>query len=91
MRQPRWPVHAMLLSVKKAKGRTTGPLAFVLILWCREPGNLTRTTRAYLAYFKDLNMLIAHRIELAPTPSQADDFRRACGTARFVWNWALAE
>lgn len=36
-------------------------------------------------------MLIAHRIELAATPAQADYFRRACGTARFVWNWALAE
>jgi putative transposase len=36
-------------------------------------------------------MRTAHRIELAPTPTQADYFRRACGTARFVWNWALAE
>src|ERR1700739_3939423 len=36
-------------------------------------------------------MLIAHRIELNPTPSQENYFRRACGTARFVWNWALAE
>ncbi|AGW91619.1 hypothetical protein N234_16430 [Ralstonia pickettii DTP0602] len=36
-------------------------------------------------------MLIAHRIELRPTAEQEDYFRRACGTARFVWNWALAE
>ncbi|MGO4326219.1 RNA-guided endonuclease InsQ/TnpB family protein, partial [Cupriavidus sp. M-11] len=36
-------------------------------------------------------MLIAHRIELKPTAEQEDYFRRACGTARFVWNWALAE
>lgn len=36
-------------------------------------------------------MLIAHRIELAATTAQVDYFRRACGTARFVWNWALAE
>lgn len=38
-----------------------------------------------------MTMLVAHRIELAATPAQADYFRRACGTARFVWNWALAE
>lgn len=36
-------------------------------------------------------MLIAHRIELSPSPEQESYFRRACGTARFVWNWALAE
>jgi len=36
-------------------------------------------------------MLIAHRIELNPTAAQEAYFRRACGTARFVWNWALAE
>ncbi len=36
-------------------------------------------------------MLIAHKIELAPLPDQVDYFRRACGTNRFVWNWALAE
>ena len=36
-------------------------------------------------------MLIAHKIELAPQAQQIDYFRRACGTARFVWNWALAE
>ena len=36
-------------------------------------------------------MLIAHKIELAPLPEQVDYFRRACGTNRFVWNWALAE
>lgn len=36
-------------------------------------------------------MLIAHRIELDPTVAQMDYFQRACGTARFVWNWALSE
>lgn len=36
-------------------------------------------------------MLIAHKIELAPQAQQIGYFRRACGTARFVWNWALAE
>ena len=35
--------------------------------------------------------ILAHRIELAVTPAQVDYFRRACGTARFIWNWALAE
>lgn len=36
-------------------------------------------------------MLLAHRIRLDPTPEQVDYFGRACGTARRVWNWALAE
>jgi putative transposase len=36
-------------------------------------------------------MQLSHRIELIPTPEQADYFKRACGTARMVWNWALAE
>lgn len=36
-------------------------------------------------------MQLSHRIELKPSPEQAEYFARACGTARFVWNWALAE
>jgi putative transposase len=36
-------------------------------------------------------MLLAHRIRLVPTPAQRDYFVRAAGTARRVWNWALAE
>src|SRR6266545_1876531 len=35
-------------------------------------------------------MIRAHLIRLNPTPQQADYFRKACGTARFVFNWALA-
>ena len=34
---------------------------------------------------------VAHKIELRPSKQQADYFKQACGTARFVWNWALAE
>ena len=34
-------------------------------------------------------MLIAHKIALCPTPEQVGYFKRACGTARRVWNWAL--
>ncbi len=33
----------------------------------------------------------AHKIKLDPTKAQADYFARACGTARFAYNWALAE
>src|SRR5688572_30430062 len=33
----------------------------------------------------------AHRIRLNPTPDQATYFRRAAGTARFAYNWGLAE
>jgi putative transposase len=36
-------------------------------------------------------MIKAHKIRLHPTPEQANYFARAAGTARFVFNWALAE
>lgn len=36
-------------------------------------------------------MLIAHKIALAPNNAQATYFARAAGTARFAYNWALAE
>lgn len=39
----------------------------------------------------DVDMLLAHRIRLDPTPAQRDYLMRAAGTARRVWNWALAE
>ncbi len=36
-------------------------------------------------------MLMAHRIALDPNDRQATHLARAAGTARFAWNWALAE
>jgi transposase len=36
-------------------------------------------------------MHLTHKIALDPTPAQEVYFRQACGTARFVWNWALTE
>lgn len=36
-------------------------------------------------------MLTAHKIALAPNDRQATYFAKACGTARFAYNWALAE
>src|SRR5919109_3707738 len=36
-------------------------------------------------------MLRAHNIRLNPTPEQAAYFRKATGTARFVYNWGLSE
>lgn len=36
-------------------------------------------------------MLIAHKIELGPNNKQATYFAKAAGTARFAYNWALAE
>ena len=36
-------------------------------------------------------MLIAHRIALDPNNVQATHFKKACGVARFAYNWALAE
>ena len=36
-------------------------------------------------------MIKAHKIRLHPTPEQANYFTRAAGTARFTFNWAVAE
>jgi len=36
-------------------------------------------------------MILAHKIQLDPTVKQKIYFNQACGTARFVWNWALEE
>ena len=36
-------------------------------------------------------MLIAHRIALDPNNVQATYLKKACGVARFAYNWALAE
>jgi putative transposase len=33
----------------------------------------------------------AHKIRLNPTPEQEQYFRKASGTARFVYNWGLKE
>ncbi len=34
---------------------------------------------------------LTHKICLEPTFKQEEYFRKACGTARFAWNWALNE
>ena len=36
-------------------------------------------------------MILAHRIRLVPNVAQERYFARACGVARFAYNWALAE
>ncbi|UNC16135.1 IS200/IS605 family element transposase accessory protein TnpB (plasmid) [Acidiphilium multivorum] len=36
-------------------------------------------------------MILAHKIALDPTVEQAIHFARAAGTARFAWNWGIAE
>ncbi len=36
-------------------------------------------------------MHIAHKIQLVPNYKQKTYLQKACGTSRFVWNWALAE
>src|SRR5215472_13668157 len=35
-------------------------------------------------------MLLAHKIALDPNAEQRLYFARACGSARWAWNWALA-
>lgn len=32
---------------------------------------------------------LAHKVRLNSTPEQATYFKQACGTAQFVWNWAV--
>ena len=34
---------------------------------------------------------LSHKIRLDPTAKQANALARACGVARFAWNWALTE
>ena len=36
-------------------------------------------------------MIVSHKIALAPNNRQATYFARACGVARFAYNWALAQ
>ncbi|WP_207711779.1 helix-turn-helix domain-containing protein [Sulfobacillus harzensis] len=36
-------------------------------------------------------MILAHKIALDPNDRQETYFRKAAGTARFAYNWALAE
>jgi putative transposase len=36
-------------------------------------------------------MILAHKVSLDPTVEQGIHFARACGVARFAWNWALRE
>lgn len=36
-------------------------------------------------------MILSHRIALDPTAGQRQSLARACGVARFTWNWALAK
>src|SRR3990167_87857 len=36
-------------------------------------------------------MLLVHKIQLKPNNKQATYFKKACGIARFSYNWALAE
>lgn len=34
---------------------------------------------------------VSHKIRLVPSPQQEEYFRKACGTARFAYNWGLAQ
>jgi putative transposase len=43
------------------------------------------------ADLRSRQVILAHSIALDPTEAQEAYFRRACGTARFTYNWALAE
>ncbi len=36
-------------------------------------------------------MQLAHKIALSPKPQQRDFFQQAAATARFTYNWALAQ
>src|SRR5437763_6329142 len=51
----------------------------------------TKTRSERLLWERISGMIKAHKIRLNPTDEQAVYFAKAAGTARFVWNWALAE
>jgi len=56
--------------------------------------NYRRTDTTYSIVIQpkqDKAMLRAHKIRLNPTPAQQAYFRKAAGTARFVYNWGLHE
>lgn len=36
-------------------------------------------------------MIFSHKIQINTTYKHAEFFKRACGTARYTWNWAVAE
>jgi len=36
-------------------------------------------------------MILTHRIQLIPSLSQVQSFVKACGVARYTYNWALAQ
>src|SRR5260370_4520401 len=51
----------------------------------------TKTSSEQRLWERTSRMIKAHKIRLHPTPEQVVYFAKAAGTARFVWNWALAE
>jgi putative transposase len=38
-----------------------------------------------------MEIILSHQIKLNPNKVQAEYFAKACGIARFTWNWGLAE
>ena len=38
-----------------------------------------------------MGITLTHKVRLDPTHKQEEYFNKACGVARFTWNWALAE
>jgi putative transposase len=38
-----------------------------------------------------MEIILSHKIRLAPNREQSGYFAKACGIARFAWNWGLAE
>jgi putative transposase len=63
-----------------------GPASFYGRLGKRERSYAVTTERTW-----DIPVQCAHKIRLNPTPEQQAYFRKAVGTARFVYNWGLAE
>ncbi len=55
----------------------------------RLPGYVEATSLSPVNTYS--SMILAHKIRLNPTPEQEVYFRKAVGTARFVYNWGLAE
>jgi transposase len=78
------PIRITGLSVPK---KNTDKMAGGSLLFKGQTTSITQTAQ----YRKGKPMIKAHKIRLNPTSEQAHYFAKAAGTARYTFNWALAE
>jgi putative transposase len=54
-------------------------------------GSRSRKNKKLIEGLREVAMLQVHKIELAPNNKQKTYFAKACGVARFAYNWGLAK